>query len=202
MADLDTQLTAITDGITAINKRLDKIERTTKRTQQAVGRVEDAVSWQTLINDAILCGVCLTLAFGAKSADLVKTEVCPELPGFVRHAVPFNFCGNAGNADSNAAQAATSPDALFEGGADSVVAIAIGHAEGNRTIDGGKTANYSGHRDPGNSAANLGTFSWQTGGCSTPEQCDQRGLERLQQYREKLSTLPGGDKVLAILKPS
>jgi len=197
MADLDSQLTTITDGIAAINKRLDRIERTTTRTQQTVGNVEDAVSWQTLINDGILCLICLTLAFSAKSADVLKQDVCPKIPRYIAHSIPFNFCGDGSGSDGDSAQAATSPDALFVGGADSVVAIAIGHAEGNRTIDGGKTGLYSGHTDPGNGASNLGTFSWQTGGCSTPEECDKRGLERLEEYRAKLATLEGGDKVLA-----
>lgn len=113
MADIDAQLTAIraelAEGFTSLNKRLDRIERTTTRTQQAVKNVEDAVSWQTLINDAILCGVCLVLAFGAKSADVVKQDLCPELPVWARHAVPFGFCGS-GKAESNAAQAVTTTE--------------------------------------------------------------------------------------------
>ncbi|MEO1208845.1 MAG: DUF2927 domain-containing protein [Cyanobacteria bacterium J06638_20] len=86
---------------------------------------------------------------------------------------------------------------ILEGGTDSLAAIAIGNAEGTRNPDGSKTPLYQGHTDPGNSASNSGTFSWQAGGCSTPEECDQRGLERLQGALNDLSGMQGGDRVAA-----
>lgn len=46
-------------------------------------------------------------------------------------------------------------------GSDSPIAIAIGMAEGTRLVDGGKTAAYYWHEDPGNGANNFGTFSYQ-----------------------------------------
>ena len=46
-------------------------------------------------------------------------------------------------------------------GSDSPIAIAIGMAEGTRTVDGGKTAAYYWHADPGNGANKFGTFSYQ-----------------------------------------
>lgn len=74
---------------------------------------------------------------------------------------------------------------LFAGGSDSLVARTVGHAEGTRTPDGRKTNAYYGHTDPGNRAWNLGSFSFQhcrevRYNCSTPEQADDRQLQRLQ----------------------
>ncbi|WP_146141176.1 hypothetical protein [Stenomitos frigidus] len=74
---------------------------------------------------------------------------------------------------------------LFAGGSDSLVARTVGHAEGTRTPDGRKTRAYYGHKDPGNGAWNLGSFSFQhcreaRYNCSTPEAADDRQLQRLQ----------------------
>lgn len=63
---------------------------------------------------------------------------------------------------------------------DSTLSVAIGNAEGNRTVNGGRTRSYGGHTDPGNGAHNRGTFSYQGRGASTPEQADQIQLRRLQ----------------------
>lgn len=73
------------------------------------------------------------------------------------------------------------PDALFDGGADSIVARTVGHAEGTRTADGQKTSAYYGHVDPGNAHWNIGSFSYQH--CDktcTPEVADDRQLARLR----------------------
>ncbi|MDY6938258.1 MAG: S-layer homology domain-containing protein [Cyanobacteriota bacterium] len=56
--------------------------------------------------------------------------------------------------------------------------IAIGMAEGTRTVDGRPTANYAGHRDPGNGKWNLGTFSYQHG-APNPQEADMLQLQRL-----------------------
>ena len=75
----------------------------------------------------------------------------------------------------------TNPDALFDGGADSIVARTVGHAEGTRTADGQKTSAYYGHVDPGNAHWNIGSFSYQH--CDktcTPEVADDRQLARLR----------------------
>lgn len=69
-------------------------------------------------------------------------------------------------------------DDLFAGGADSLVAKAIGNAEGTRTAIGGYTAAYYGHVDPGNQAWNLGSFSYQHG-ANTPEAADAKQIQRL-----------------------
>ena len=68
---------------------------------------------------------------------------------------------------------------LFVGDSDSLVARAIGNAEGTRSATGGLTRAYYGHRDPGNQVWNLGTFSYQHGAAS-PGEADQRQLKRLQ----------------------
>ena len=68
---------------------------------------------------------------------------------------------------------------LFEGDADSLVARAVGSAEGTRTPEGGYTAAYYGHSDPGNGVWNLGSFSYQHGARS-PEEADKKQLKRLK----------------------
>jgi hypothetical protein len=75
--------------------------------------------------------------------------------------------------------------ALFEGNSDSLVAWAVGSAEGTRTPNGGINRAYFGHTDPGNRAWNMGTFSYQHG-ASTPEEADQKQLARLQNQAEVL----------------
>ncbi|MDY6936332.1 MAG: hypothetical protein SWY16_01595 [Cyanobacteriota bacterium] len=57
--------------------------------------------------------------------------------------------------------------------------VAIGAAEGTRTATGGTTERYWGHRDPGNGARNLGTFSYQHS-ASSPQQADMLQLARLK----------------------
>jgi hypothetical protein len=68
---------------------------------------------------------------------------------------------------------------LFVGESDSIVAIAVGSAEGTRSPDGGKNPAYQGHTDPGNGVWNLGSFSYQHG-ASSPEEADVKQLARLR----------------------
>ena len=42
---------------------------------------------------------------------------------------------------------------------DDKIVYAIGHAEGTRTCDGGRTEAYMNHTDPGDGRSNSGTFS-------------------------------------------
>ena len=77
---------------------------------------------------------------------------------------------------------------LFTGGANSLVAHAVGSAEGTRTPDGKKTLAYYGHVDPGNQAWNQGTFSYQHG-ASSPEEADGKQLARLQRQTMELHRL-------------
>jgi hypothetical protein len=58
--------------------------------------------------------------------------------------------------------------------------IAVGAAEGTRTLSGGVTSQYWGHRDPANGVTNLGTFSYQHG-AKDARQADSIQLARLQQ---------------------
>lgn len=78
--------------------------------------------------------------------------------------------------------------ALFSGGEDSLVARAIGSAEGTRTPDGQRTLAYYGHRDPGNQAWNLGSFSYQHG-AESPAAADAQQLQRLQAQTLRLQDL-------------
>lgn len=74
---------------------------------------------------------------------------------------------------------------FFRGGAKSIVAKAVGTAEGTRTAEGGKTQAYSGHSDPGNGVWNLGSFSYQHG-ASSPEEADQKQLQILSSQAIKI----------------
>ena len=77
---------------------------------------------------------------------------------------------------------------LFIGEENSLVAVAIGHAEGTRMATGERTLAYYGHVDPGNHAWNQGTFSYQQGARS-PEEADQKQLNRLKQQTRELHNL-------------
>ncbi|MDX2099518.1 MAG: hypothetical protein SFW36_17200 [Leptolyngbyaceae cyanobacterium bins.59] len=74
---------------------------------------------------------------------------------------------------------------LFEGETFSLVAKAVGAAEGTRTPEGQRTWAYQGHRDPGNGVWNLGTFSYQHGAIS-PEAADRKQLQRLERQAQLL----------------
>ena len=89
---------------------------------------------------------------------------------------------------------------FFAGGSDSLVARTVGHAEGTRTPDGRKTRAYYGHIDPGNGVWNLGSFSFQhcrepRYHCSTPEEADDRQLQRLQRQHATLLSRAAGAKL-------
>lgn len=90
-----------------------------------------------------------------------------------------------GVAPSDDRLVAMAPDDLFNGGSDSLVAKAVGSAEGTRTPDGGKTWAYYGHTDPGNRAWNMGSFSYQHG-AQSPEDADVKQLTRLRQQFEMI----------------
>ncbi|HIK39521.1 hypothetical protein, partial [Thermoleptolyngbya sp. M55_K2018_002] len=82
-------------------------------------------------------------------------------------------------------------EALFHGGADSLVARVVGSAEGTRAVDGQRTKAYYGHTDPGNGVWNLGSFSYQHG-ASSPEEADERQLRRLQKQADLLQQKAAG----------
>ena len=66
--------------------------------------------------------------------------------------------------------------------------MAIGIAEGTRTADGGVTAAYYGHSDPGNGVRNQGNFSAQQGQ-ATPAIADRQWLGILTQVQMKATPL-------------
>lgn len=74
---------------------------------------------------------------------------------------------------------------IWEGGSNSLVAKAVGSAEGTRTPNGGKNRAYEGHIDPGNGVWNRGSFSYQHCEAScTPDEADRRQIARLKsQYK-------------------
>ncbi|MGV0023695.1 hypothetical protein [Phormidesmis priestleyi] len=88
---------------------------------------------------------------------------------------------------------------LFEGGSDSLVAKAVGSAEGTRTPDGGKTRAYYGHVDPGNGRWNQGSFSYQHGAPS-PEAADRQQLRRLQSQADMIRQKAGTNRLMLSLE--
>jgi hypothetical protein len=97
------------------------------------------------------------------SADDAPADASPRASEIARHLQPL----------------AQSLESIFWNGSNSLVAVAIGAAEGTRTPWGDRTPAYNGHTDPGNGAWNLGSFSYQHG-ASSPEEADRLQLARLQ----------------------
>lgn len=89
----------------------------------------------------------------------------------------------------------STPNDMFEGGSESLVARTVGAAEGTRTPDGGKTQNYHGHVDPGNGVWNRGTFSYQFGNAEnlSPDESDRRQLAKIKRIYESVM-LPKAEK--------
>jgi hypothetical protein len=90
-------------------------------------------------------------------------------------------------------------DQLFEGDSNSLVAKAVGSAEGTRTPDGDRNPAYYGHVDPGNKAWNQGSFSYQHGAAS-PEEADRKQLQRLQDQAAVLQASAIADGVSLTLE--
>jgi hypothetical protein len=76
--------------------------------------------------------------------------------------------------------------ALFNANSDSLVARAVGSAEGTRQANGGLNRAYYGHVDPGNAVWNIGTFSYQHCRQCTPQEADRRQLTRLANQFAKI----------------
>ena len=70
---------------------------------------------------------------------------------------------------------------------DRELVCAIGAAEGTRDKDCRPNKHYSGHIDPGNGKANLGSFSYQHG-ASSPEAADKKQLARLRRAERSIQT--------------
>lgn len=103
--------------------------------------------------------------------------VPPPLPAKPEHALTPPKSSNENTPGSL--------DVLFAGESESLVAIAVGSAEGTRTPDGGRNPAYHGHVDPGNGVWNLGSFSYQHG-ASSPEEADAKQLARLRSQAETI----------------
>lgn len=109
-------------------------------------------------------------------------------PAAIALALRSNLAPVSAPALSESPGVATLPamlQAAFAGGIDSLVAIAVGSAEGTRTPRGDYTAAYQGHTDPGNGVWNLGTFSYQHGAAS-PAEADRKQIQRLQRQAQQL----------------
>jgi len=129
-----------------------------------------------------------------------KTPLEEPVDGAIVFDLESRFTADGRSASSEAAAEETSPSTaktlpvketadtftrIFQGGTESLVALAVGSAEGTRTPEGHKTPAYFGHVDPGNGVWNLGTFSYQHG-AQTPEEADSRQLSRLQSQTRAL----------------
>jgi hypothetical protein len=80
------------------------------------------------------------------------------------------------------------PNDLFSNNSNSLVAKAVGSAEGTRQPNGGTNRAYYGHTDPGNAVWNLGTFSYQHCGTCSPQEADRRQLARLSRQFSQIQT--------------
>jgi hypothetical protein len=114
------------------------------------------------ISAIAVCSAISTIALGTLAMPLPRDDRSAELPTKLQpKAVPF--VGGE----------------MFAEGAESLVARAVGHAEGTRTATGARTGAYQGHSDPGNGVWNLGSFSYQHA-AKSPEDADRKQLARLK----------------------
>ena len=94
-----------------------------------------------------------------------------------------NLRGGGGGSDSGTGGGGKiNIDSLFSGGSDSLIAKIIGQSEGTRSAGGGFTDAFGGHNDPGDGAANKGSFSASAQRNAalaglTPEETDQWWIE-------------------------
>ena len=112
-----------------------------------------------------------------------QDEQAAELPaGILPEAIDIKSPDKANSADLAASfsdRSSSLDDWIFEGGSGSLVAHAVGSAEGTRQWNGERTRAYYGHTDPGNGVWNLGTFSYQHE-ASSPEDADDKQIKRLK----------------------
>ncbi|MGF1514007.1 MAG: hypothetical protein ACFB5Z_09980 [Elainellaceae cyanobacterium] len=111
---------------------------------------------------------------GSESGGILSFDL-PGLGAGLRRVI------GGGKSPNRAVKVTLPPDLerLFMGESESIVAKAIGAAEGTRLPSGEKTPAYFGHVDPGNGAWNQGTFSYQHEATS-PEEADRKQLRRLR----------------------
>ncbi|MBF2034506.1 MAG: hypothetical protein IGR92_03260 [Leptolyngbyaceae cyanobacterium T60_A2020_046] len=131
----------------------------------------------TEVSTAVREAEALGLTFEV-APSVVAQHPAPEAAPAKLIATPFQSAAVQGIQGIDASH-------LFQGGADSVVARAVGSAEGTRTPEGHRTPAYFGHTDPGNRVWNLGSFSYQHG-ANSPEEADAKQLARLRSQTEQL----------------
>lgn len=132
--------------------------------RQRPKQVRRCLTWPLLIL------LQLALGMGWGIAALISTLSRPQLL-----PVPIK---NFESLCSSPAITLEQAQALFAS-TDSVGAIAIGMAEGTRTLEGDKTSFWKSHLDPANQAVNQGTFSWQ-GSAISAEDADQQAIYHIQ----------------------
>jgi hypothetical protein len=142
-----------------------------------ITNVFDHLDWVIVFAMGLTLGLLTSLAGDRPTRDAPLTEQPKSVPKATPAETP-----------------APELSSLFQGGSNSLVAIAVGTAEGTRTPDGGKTWAYEGHVDPGNGRWNLGSFSFQhcpevLYRCATPEEADEFQLRRLQTQSDLLRQL-------------
>jgi hypothetical protein len=129
--------------------------------------------------------ITITAVTEPQSSPLIseQTHAAPTTP--LTFALPVVSRSQSLAAQASSPSEMPSSTALFAGGSDSLIARAVGSAEGTRTPEGDRTKAYYGHTDPGNGVWNLGSFSYQHG-ADSPEQADVKQLQRLQTQLDKL----------------
>ncbi|MEO0541223.1 MAG: hypothetical protein AAFZ80_10210 [Cyanobacteria bacterium P01_A01_bin.105] len=145
------------------------------------------------VSNATPGSAAMGLSFELGAATAVASAVAPTAGSTTERVAPASAGGATAETHAQTESAtptsATNPAYeladLFVGASDSLVAHAVGHAEGTRTADGGYTRYYNGHTDPGNGVWNLGTFSYQHGARSVAE-ADAKQLARLQRQATEL----------------
>ncbi|MBE9008763.1 hypothetical protein IQ250_00860 [Pseudanabaenaceae cyanobacterium LEGE 13415] len=122
----------------------------------------------------------------SKPTPQTKAAITFQLPAPEEPTVSTSIVPRSIVIESSDRLVAMAPDDLFDGGSDSLVAKAVGSAEGTRTPDGGRTWAYYGHTDPGNGVWNMGSFSYQHG-AGSPDEADRRQLTRLRGQYEVIA---------------
>jgi hypothetical protein len=125
------------------------------------------------------------LQFGLAQPQPVALQSTPPQSAFDTSTSQPSTSLDAADSSLEAVVGDPAVDRLFEGGSNSLVARAVGSAEGTRTPMGDRTPAYYGHVDPGNGVWNLGSFSYQHG-AKSPEDADRKQLRRLRQQARVL----------------
>jgi LysM repeat protein len=120
-----------------------------------------------------------------KPGQLVQVGVGPESPRGIEKATTAGQARARENAQIHLTQRIIGTIDLVDAldpakGSQSLMAIVVGNAEGNRRPDGSFKSSVNGHIDPGNSKRNIGSFSLQGAPGLTAGQADTMQLGRLR----------------------